>query len=390
MANLLYVLTTGSLLLTAFLLFTKPQVAGRYANRWLTVFLVALTFVFLDDCFVILKANQEIPFFSEFLGLFILSVGPAFYLSVRAYTSPTPIRLWANLLHFAPFLLILVLTIPILVLDKRVILNIVKEAGTTITSLSAMLVLVFNVAQLIVYCYLSLRLINRHQLAVDTFASSPDVVDLSWLRYFLYGVSFLVLVWLTTIIFPILTAYVTIFYFVGVFYIAYSALNQREIFPFSETDKTAIAEVIDEARTNQIVREEPKKSLLPPTELQEAKERLLASMEHQRLYLDNEITLPKLAEQTQLSIHKLSYLLNNDFGQNFYQFINGYRIEEAKRLLLDPRKSHLSIEGIAYEAGFNSKSVFNTTSKKTTGFSPTDFRISILSPELRSSTRSAG
>jgi AraC-like DNA-binding protein len=379
MANLIFVLTTGSLLLTAFLLFTKPQAAGRYANQWLAVFLLALTAVFLDDCFVILKANQEIPFSTEFLGLFILSVGPAFYLSVRAYTSLQPIRLRANLVHFAPFLLFLVMTIPVLLLDKRVILKMGKPAGTTVTSLIAVLVLAFNVVQLIVYCYLSLRLINRHRLAMNTFASSPDFVDLSWLRYFLYGVSFLVLVWLVTLAFPALTAYVNILYFAGAFYMAYFALNQREIFPFSEADKTAIAEVIEEA-ANLSVGTETKKVLLPPDELQDAKERLLASMEQERLYLDNEITLPKLAEQTQLSIHKLSYLLNNDFGQNFYQFINGYRIEEAKRLLLDPRKNHLSIEGIAYEAGFNSKSVFNTTFKKITGASPSEFRISALAP----------
>ncbi|MCC5612293.1 helix-turn-helix domain-containing protein [Nostoc sp. CHAB 5834] len=379
MANLLYVLTTGGLLLTAFLLFTKPPATGRYANRWLAVFLLALTAVFLDDCFVILKANREVPFSSEFLGLFILSVGPAFYLSVRAYTSLTPIRLRANLIHFAPFLLFLVMTILLLLLDDRVMLNMLKQAGTTVSRLITLLILGFNGVQLVAYCYLSLRLIDRHRLAVTTFASSPDVVDLSWLRYFLYGVSFLVLVWLTTLLLPELTAYVTSLYFAGAYYLAYFALNQREIFPFSEADKTAIADVIDEATNPRTVREEPKKALLPPDERADAKERLLASMQTDQCYLDNELTLPKLAGITQLSIHKLSYLLNNEFGQNFYQFVNGYRIEEAKRLLLDPKKSHLSMEGIAYEAGFNSKTAFNTTFRKITGLSPTEFKISALS-----------
>ena len=381
MANLLSLLITGSLLMTAFLLFSRSGDTGRYANRWLAVFLLALTAVFLDDCFVILGANKDISFSTEFLGLFILSVGPAFYLSVRAYTSLTPIRLRANLIHFAPFLLFFLLTILVILLETPGLASLSKQISKATSNTIGLAVLIFNIGQLITYCLLSLQLINRHKLAVATFASSPGFVDLSWLKYFLCGVSFLVLVWLTTLIFPVLMAYVTIFYFVGVFYMAYYALNQREIFPFSEADKTAIAEVIDEARTSQIVQGEPRKSLLPPHELQDAKERLLASMEQERLYLDNDITLPKLAEQTQLSIHKLSYLLNNDFGQNFYQFVNGYWIEEAKRLLLDPKKSHLSIEGIAYEAGFNSKSVFNTTFKKTTGFSPTDFKISVLTPE---------
>lgn len=188
-------------------------------------------------------------------------------------------------------------------------------------------------------------------------------MNLLWLRYFLFGVCFFVGVWLVTLFFPVLTGYVSVFYFAGVFYLAYFALNQRELFPFSEAEKMAIADVLAEAR-NPLANEEPKKALLLPNERHEAKERLMAAMLTDKCYLDNELTLPKLAGVTQVSIHKLSYLLNNDFGLNFYQFVNGFRIEEAKRLLGDPKKNHLSMEGIAYEAGFNFKTVFNTTFKK--------------------------
>jgi len=50
--------------------------------------------------------------------------------------------------------------------------------------------------------------------------------------------------------------------------------------------------------------------------------------------------------------------------ENFYQFVNRYRIEESKKLLLNPDMNHLSLVGIGYEVGFNSKTVFNTTFKK--------------------------
>ena len=62
MTNLIYLLTTGSLLLTAFLLFTKPRYTNRYANRWLAFFLWSLSAVFLDECFSILHLTEEIPF----------------------------------------------------------------------------------------------------------------------------------------------------------------------------------------------------------------------------------------------------------------------------------------------------------------------------------------
>jgi AraC-like DNA-binding protein len=59
---------------------------------------------------------------------------------------------------------------------------------------------------------------------------------------------------------------------------------------------------------------------------------------------------------------------------NFFNFVNKYRVEEAKLLLLNSKKEHYSILGIANEAGFSSKSAFNTTFKKVTGQTPSDFK----------------
>ncbi|GAB3639960.1 helix-turn-helix domain-containing protein [Spirosoma arcticum] len=378
MADLIHLLTTGSLVLTAFLLFAKPRYTNRYANRWLAVFLWSLSAVFLDEGFSILHLTQEIPFSSEFLGLFMLIVGPTFYLSVRSFTHPQPIRLRAAFFHFLPFLILSMLIVSLVFVEDQ--LTFLKTQLSTIGGdLVTLLMLTFNVGQLIVYCFSCLRLLNKHRQTLTAFVSSPELVDLLWLRYFLFGVCFFVGVWLITLFFPLLTGYMSVFYFAGVFYLAYFALNQRELFPFSEVEKMAIADVLAEA-TNPSANEETKKALLLPHERHEAKERLMAAMLTDKRYLDNELTLPKLAEVTQLSIHKLSYLLNNDFGLNFYQFVNGFRIEEAKSLLSDPKKSHLSMEGIAYEAGFNSKTVFNTTFKKMTGLSPSGFKTKPLAP----------
>jgi AraC-like DNA-binding protein len=60
--------------------------------------------------------------------------------------------------------------------------------------------------------------------------------------------------------------------------------------------------------------------------------------------------------------------------KNFYDLVNGYRVEEAKRLLLDPKSFNYTILSVGFEAGFNSKTTFNTVFKKFTGLSPTEFR----------------
>ncbi|WP_119666270.1 helix-turn-helix domain-containing protein [Fibrisoma montanum] len=374
MASLLHLFTAGSLLLTAFLLFTRPGNSNRVANRWMAVFLFILCLIFMDETLTILELNQELPGINDVLGVCILAVGPAYYLSVYAYTHPQPNGLRASLLHFLPFLLFLAIALVLMLLSEEQLNALKQQLRKTNTALIGAVIIILNISQLIAYCFFSLHLINRHQRTIALFASSPDSVDLSWLKYLVYCVFFMVVVWVFILIFPKIDPYTTVFYFASVYYVAYYALNQPDVFPFSEADKTAIAEVIEEVNSPLPAEDEPRKALLTPAELQEAKARLIASMVVDKLYLDNELTLPKLAEVTQLSIHKLSFLLNSDLGLNFYQFVNGYRIEEAKRLLTDPKMGHLSIEGIAYEAGFNSKTVFNTSFRKATGQSPSGYR----------------
>jgi AraC-like DNA-binding protein len=61
-------------------------------------------------------------------------------------------------------------------------------------------------------------------------------------------------------------------------------------------------------------------------------------------------------------------------NKTFYDLVNGYRVEEAKRLLLDPKSKNNKILAIAFDSGFNSKTTFNTVFKKFTGFTPSDFK----------------
>ncbi len=100
-------------------------------------------------------------------------------------------------------------------------------------------------------------------------------------------------------------------------------------------------------------------------------------METDKCFLDHDLSLPHLAKKMDLTSHELSYLLNEGLGVSFFEFVNRYRVEEAKTLLLSPEYHHLNILGIAYETGFNSKTTFNTSFKKFTGVSPSEFRKSV-------------
>ncbi len=100
---------------------------------------------------------------------------------------------------------------------------------------------------------------------------------------------------------------------------------------------------------------------------------LIERIEEEKLYLDNELRLQSLSEATGFSIHQISELINSG-GKNFADLINGYRVQEAKKLLQSLETSHLSTTEIGYAAGFNNKSSFFKHFKKVTGESPMQFR----------------
>lgn len=105
------------------------------------------------------------------------------------------------------------------------------------------------------------------------------------------------------------------------------------------------------------------------------KQELLNLMDKEKPYLNGALKIQDLAKLIQLTTHQLSQLLNDDLQTNFFDFVNSYRVEEAKKHLVD-RTSNFTMLAIAYEAGFNSKTAFNRAFKKHTSMTPTEYKKS--------------
>ncbi len=114
----------------------------------------------------------------------------------------------------------------------------------------------------------------------------------------------------------------------------------------------------------------PPKALMPVAEIDMVLEVIGAGMEEKRWFQNPSLSLRELAENVNISSNKLSWLLNERIGQNFNEYINSFRLENFKKMALNPANSHLTLLGLAYDSGFNSKSVFNTFFKKTEGMTP--------------------
>jgi TolB-like protein/AraC-like DNA-binding protein len=111
-------------------------------------------------------------------------------------------------------------------------------------------------------------------------------------------------------------------------------------------------------------------SLLSKNEIIYYLEQLDKLIKRDAIYLDPLMSLRQLAEKLELPPNKLSWLLNEQIGKNFNEYINNFRLIAFKEKALNPENSHLSLLGLAYESGFNSKTVFNVFFKKMEGITP--------------------
>lgn len=97
-------------------------------------------------------------------------------------------------------------------------------------------------------------------------------------------------------------------------------------------------------------------------------------MESQKPYLNHLLTIDNLANQLKIPSRTLSQIINRHFQQNFFEFINQYRVEESKALLLCDKHKKSTMLEVMDLAGFNSKATFNTFFKKRVGLTPTEYR----------------
>lgn len=102
--------------------------------------------------------------------------------------------------------------------------------------------------------------------------------------------------------------------------------------------------------------------------------KIKSALENDRLFTDPFLTVDLLSAYVRLHPKKVSQLVNYYSGMNFNQLINKYRIAESKKMLSDAKYGNLTMQGIAREAGFNSRSVFNHAFKLETGLTPSDFK----------------
>lgn len=136
--------------------------------------------------------------------------------------------------------------------------------------------------------------------------------------------------------------------------------------------------VLGETLPTETTQRKYKKALLSAEEIDRYKHKLTQLMEEEEPFLNPDLSLRELAGRMDLPPNYLSQLLNEGFGQNFSEYINTYRVKAFETKVVDPDLQHLTLLGLAYDCGFNSKTSFNTFFKKAMGITPAAYRKKML------------
>lgn len=362
-----YSFTCAGLFLMAFIAFFNPAGVNSVANKWFSLFLFALGCMLLETIIYQFTDPGKYSRLIAFTELSRFAMAPALYLSVLHFTLPDKSFKKKEYLHFIPFGLFFACASPALF---NIPVHVFPAKGHGMSAAFAWLVFISVKVQFAAYWIACYYRLNRHQRNIRLINSSIKPINLSWLRFLLLVIVGMIILWFNQLFFHIvvLSVFLPFGCVIALLLISYFLLAQKEIYPFDDKELKEI---------NTIIQNDTKpvesKARFAGEQVKVLKSRIVALMEDEKVYLDNELSLPQLAKMMNISTHDLSYLLNHGFNKNFFQFVNAYRVQEAKRLMLSDKYKHLNILGIAYSSGFNSKTTFNISFKKETDLSPTQF-----------------
>ncbi|WP_425237164.1 helix-turn-helix domain-containing protein [Ulvibacterium sp.] len=235
----------------------------------------------------------------------------------------------------------------------------------------------FNAIQQILYLAFSLQLYFTYKKKIKNYFSNTYKLELNWIRNFLYIYSFLFLYGILQQF--VILSIVELSWIQKWWYQFFSALAVIYIGIKGYFTDTTSLEGLDFQLLGILQKSRGIKegsvwhSKHENKGLENQKERLSQFMEAQRPYLNPDLNLKEMAQELRMSRGQLSEVINIGFGKNFNDFINTYRINLVKDMLKAGRHKKLSLLGIAYECGFNSKATFNRVFKKFTNSSPTEF-----------------
>jgi len=243
----------------------------------------------------------------------------------------------------------------------------------------------------VVYSILSLKILSKYERKIKDYQSN---IDKMILKFQYIGISLSLFAWIIGIIgihleFFHVEINLDLFIFVYltlvliIYMISYSALKSPEIYKLDESQIKVMFRKNQDNKPSGNDKPIAVKTIVETSDkvdqfsddpiAEEINNKLLDFIDTEKPYLNPELSLQELADNVEVKRHHLSNVINQKHNKNFYEFINQYRIEEVKALMVDPKNRNYKLISLAYDAGFNSKASFNRIFKQMTNMTPSQF-----------------
>ena len=294
---------------------------------------------------------------------FFLLYGPIFYLYAQGVIFRDFKLSSGNLLHLIPYLLLIISLLSLRNLTPSTSEEVIKnDLLWQFYLISALMY-----AHFFVYLGLTYKSLWKYRKIIKNKYSQIDQINLDWLSLSIKTFGLLTFISLihnfialagNRSVFMVTLVLLLIFIFYFVNKVILKALRQPEIFAGIAQNETS----------------KYLGSNLTPSQIEEYKKQLMALINTEKPFLDPQVSLADLSEKLSVSTKHLSQVINQTFNKSFFDFINTCRIQEVQQILKESKDDKMTVLEAIYQAGFNSKSSFNTAFKKDTGQTPTEFR----------------
>jgi AraC-like DNA-binding protein len=358
------------------LLFTT---ANKSANKYLAALVFICVGALIHNFLLDATIYEQYPKLYFLPVILSLGIGPLLYLYIQKLIGTRVLKSNIVFLHLLPLLIQFLVYLFCFVQTPEAKYTIWKDWYEPLIKpiqIFAVYVSVFS------YLYFSYELFLEYKLKLNQFYSNTDKITMSWLpillRIFLiyYALSLIFLI--VSALFKIQGDYFPsdLIRYIIIFIIAVFAIKQTSLNSVQHNLESLNSE---ENQQESFIQAAPLEKIILDQSIDKAKEkevdtfllqRIIELVEQEQLYLNPELTIADIADRLNFSTKTISQTINLGLLKSFSTFINQYRVNVFKERLASGKHKHLSILGLAFECGFNSKSSFNRIFKEVTGHVP--------------------
>jgi len=365
----------------AFILYLSKR--KETSNKILASFLFLSSVIALNMFLLRNGVHETFPHMLWLTESFVLLTGPLIYLYIKVKTTGKNDILKADMIHFFPYFLSYFFNLFFFHINSGAEKLQIIESFINGEYLILLILDIVKISHKLLYLAAAWNLLVRFRNKRKSSMEQHEKRKLAWMGLLLSTISMASIITITGVVgllffkdglFKTLFTAPALFNIALIYIIFYIGLKFPEVFSISQNSNEMMSD--SEAKKESKDREIQKyRTLNIEPELTELYVKsILNYMEKEKPYLSSVYSMKHLSHALEIPYHHLSMTINSHLNQNFYTFMHGYRVEEAKNILIDKKSRNKNLTEVAYEAGFKSKSTFNTVFKKMEGTTPSEYR----------------